>query len=928
MQTVTKLTITLILIVVTLLLTACSSSSTEPQTGTASKDTPVYDLGGDPLQYEGSVQQASLTPQNAYEFLEITFLFAGSVSGNDICTSGEISNPTGELDANGNGSLLLEYTDCLLGGVTINGRMLAQVKDYGTEVTILFNALTFTDDTGAITRFSGSILQSAPSDCSSYSETYNIVVNEVGTGNYYQMQDLRLTRSIPCDVASPETVIGRIYISDYGYVDASTMAPYLYTSNSNPFYVETYFPDRAGHIHLAGANGTSADFQLNVDKVYKQSVINHELVWVQFSVDADGDGKPDNTTRLTVSQFEAGAAKDLRDSDDDGIINSWEMLYGLNPNDAEDASLDNDADGYSNLDEYLQFGDPANAADVPRVTDLSITFSNSIMGIRAGQKFYVGFAVINPNPVYGAENVVVSLVKPPSVSWVTPFICTPVGEDEMLCNLSDISQASTIGLNLPVVSDQPGDLVFSASVVSDTYDSKLINNSAQVTTTINQRSLNLGIEFTGYKENEYAIIGETSAYQMLITQWGDEARNTVLTMNIPADISITSANYTIADSPARTGSCSIGVNLVCSLGTIPNNEASYKATIDITVTGISEGLVTQTASIGSDGIDSDPSDNQSDFTTFVGKSLAPIQSVINSASPGDTVTIPDGLYVGTLSLTSGNITVTSANGPQSTSVWLSDIAWMGPSTSIHNITFTGRSYLGGMLGADLDISGNIFTGLDNAIEGASVSGNIYNNRFTGARYGAKSITSSCTQVLINGNSSVHIYNNIFDNNSSSWLFDCRCVWVDGTSFNGQSTEIINNTFVGNDTAVMISNPYDALTNINVMNNLMQANELAVTASSVFTGSYEPSVFNNLSYQNGLDYEGISPGQLVDNIIGDPLLVDPANGDFRLSAGSIAIDAGVDASAPLSDYYGSSRPIDGDNDGTPTTDIGAHEFNPN
>ena len=47
--------------------------------------------------------------------------------------------------------------------------------------------------------------------------------------------------------------------------------------------------------------------------------------------------------------------------------------------------------------------------------------------------------------------------------------------------------------------------------------------------------------------------------------------------------------------------------------------------------------------------------------------------------------------------------------------------------------------------------------------------------------------------------------------------------------------------------------------------------------------------------------------------------------MALSAGSPAIDAGGSAGCPATDQRGVGRPIDGDEDGTPTCDIGAFEF---
>jgi parallel beta-helix repeat protein len=47
----------------------------------------------------------------------------------------------------------------------------------------------------------------------------------------------------------------------------------------------------------------------------------------------------------------------------------------------------------------------------------------------------------------------------------------------------------------------------------------------------------------------------------------------------------------------------------------------------------------------------------------------------------------------------------------------------------------------------------------------------------------------------------------------------------------------------------------------------------------------------------------------------------------LLTGSPAIDAGNDAACPVTDRRGVARPIDGDEDGTATCDMGAYEFEP-
>lgn len=68
----------------------------------------------------------------------------------------------------------------------------------------------------------------------------------------------------------------------------------------------------------------------------------------------------------------SGVETNATDSDNDGMPDSWELQYGLNPtlNDAQD-DLDND--GFSNLDEFLQETDPS-------LANTSFDLTPSIMG--------------------------------------------------------------------------------------------------------------------------------------------------------------------------------------------------------------------------------------------------------------------------------------------------------------------------------------------------------------------------------------------------------------------------------------------------------------------------------------------------------------------------------------------------------------------
>jgi hypothetical protein len=64
----------------------------------------------------------------------------------------------------------------------------------------------------------------------------------------------------------------------------------------------------------------------------------------------------------------------LPDNDGDGMADFWEVLYGMNTNNAADAVLDLDGDGVINRDEYVAGTDPTDSTSLLK---LVITATNS-----------------------------------------------------------------------------------------------------------------------------------------------------------------------------------------------------------------------------------------------------------------------------------------------------------------------------------------------------------------------------------------------------------------------------------------------------------------------------------------------------------------------------------------------------------------------
>lgn len=107
---------------------------------------------------------------------------------------------------------------------------------------------------------------------------------------------------------------------------------------------------RKNGIAIAGATSASLTIQ--------QTIVSDAGTYSCLISNGGGFATTNGAT-LTVN---------FSDSDNDGMQNSWETLYGLNPNSAADATLDKDGDGKTNKEEFLAGTNPNDPADVLRVT--------------------------------------------------------------------------------------------------------------------------------------------------------------------------------------------------------------------------------------------------------------------------------------------------------------------------------------------------------------------------------------------------------------------------------------------------------------------------------------------------------------------------------------------------------------------------------
>ena len=222
--------------------------------------------------------------------------------------------------------------------------------------------------------------------CESYAVRATLAIVDPDGGTAVLLDDVvaRFTGEVEFDEGcfirpAPNLWNGAIAHQEHGRVELRTPLPLDRPWNDR--WQEATVPslDASGPVaspglEMIGGDDTRATFSVPETGLAKSFVEGADSKRVARLRLARGDAVVLDAL-ASLDELATGALSDLTDSDEDGLSDGWELVYGMDPETPLDAATDIDGDGLDALEEYALLSEPDDAYSTPHVVGQRIGVS-------------------------------------------------------------------------------------------------------------------------------------------------------------------------------------------------------------------------------------------------------------------------------------------------------------------------------------------------------------------------------------------------------------------------------------------------------------------------------------------------------------------------------------------------------------------------